>query len=359
MTAIHIPFSPLRIRAGHRAISLLRQHGLPADRVGSLPGAAGGPKAIGLCGLDQAVFGWLADSPRPRELVGASIGSWRFACAMQAKPQQALARLAERYTAECYADNVDIAGITAQTRQMLQDILGPDGLQAILHHPHYRLSLLLVASHGLLRHEAPALLLPGLALCATLNSLGRNLLRHCFSRVICHDARSSLHFVPHDGLPTRLLALGEHNLTAALMGSVAIPGVLHGVSLPGAPAGVYRDGGLLDYHLDLPFTSQDDITLYPHFGPRIVPGWFDKFLPWRQHQPSNHSNTLLLCPSADYLARLPGGKLPDRSDFKRFRGQDKLRQQQWRTACSESQRLGDAWLEWLARGCPLDVVEAL
>jgi hypothetical protein len=153
--------------------------------------------------------------------------------------------------------------------------------------------------------------------------------------------------------------LSTDNLSAALMGSVAIPGVLHGVALPGTTDGRYRDGGLLDYHLDLPFARQDDITLYPHFGPRIVPGWFDKFLPWRHHQPSHHRNTLLLCPSADFLARLPGGKLPDRSDFKRYRGQDKLRQQQWRTACSESQRLGDAWLEWLARGCPLDVVEAL
>ncbi len=359
MTAIHRKYSPLRIRAGSHATRLLQQQGLQAAMVGSLPGAAGGPKAIGLCGLDQAVFGWLAHSPRPRELVGASIGSWRFACAMQADPQQALARLAERYTAECYADNVSIAGITEQTRLMLQDILGASGLQAILQHPHYRLSLLLVASHGLLRHESPGRLLSGLAISAALNTASRNLLRHCFSRMICHDARSSLHFVPDDGLPTQTLPLDAHNLGAALMGSVAIPGVLHGVALPGAAAGVYRDGGLLDYHLDLPFARQDDITLYPHFGSRIVPGWFDKFLPWRQQQPSHHSNTLLLCPSADYLARLPGGKLQDRGDFKRHRGNDRLRQQQWRTACSESQRLGDAWLEWLQRGCPLDGVEPL
>ncbi|WP_159878416.1 hypothetical protein [Aquitalea denitrificans] len=359
MPAIHLKYPPLRIRAGSHARMLLQQQGLQPAMVACLPGAAGGPKAIGLCGLDQAVFGWLAENPRPRELVGASIGSWRFACAMQANPQQALARLAERYTAECYADNVSIAGITAQTRLMLQDILGSDGLQAILRHPHYRLSLLLVASHGLLRHETPGRLLSGLAISATLNLASRNLLQYCFSRMICHDARSSLHFMPDDGLPTHTLPLDAHNLTAALMGSVAIPGVLHGVALPGVADGPYRDGGLLDYHLDLPFARQNDITLYPHFGPRIVPGWFDKFMPWRQHSARNHRNTILLCPAADYLARLPGGKLPDRSDFKRHRGNDRLRQQQWRTARSESQRLGDAWLEWLARGCPLDMVEPL
>ena len=359
MPAIHLKYPPLRIRAGSHARMLLQQQGLQPAMVACLPGAAGGPKAIGLCGLDQAVFGWLAECPRPRELVAASIGSWRFACAMQANPQQALARLAERYTAECYADNVSITGITEQTRLMLQDILGPTGLQAILQHPHYRLSLLLVASHGLLRHETPGRLLSGLVIGATLNIASRNLLQYCFSRVICHDGRSSLYFVPDDGLPTHTVSLDQGNLTAALMGSVAIPGVLHGVQLPGAADGLYRDGGLLDYHLDLPFSRQDDITLYPHFGPRIVPGWFDKFLPWRQHSADNHRNTILLCPAADYLVRLPGGKLPDRCDFKRYRGNNKLRQQQWRAACGASQRLGDAWLEWLQRGCPLDVVEAL
>jgi hypothetical protein len=53
---------------------------------------------------------------------------------------------------------------------------------------------------------------------------------------------------------------------------------------------------------------------------------------------------LLLAPSKDYLARLPHGKLPDRSDFKRFMGDDPSRNKYWQTAMSESQRLGDEFL---------------
>ncbi|MEN7429136.1 hypothetical protein VA599_00170 [Chromobacterium sp. TRC.1.1.SA] len=348
MTAIHIRQAPLVIKAGARARRLLQQ-GLHPAQVGILPGAAGGPKAVGLTGLDQAVFGWLAGAPRERELVGASIGGWRFACAMQADPAQALARLAERYTAEHYHPGVTVAQITAQTRRMLHDILGPNGFEHILAHPHHRLSLLLVQSRGLANREAKSSLLPGLALAAALNAVSRPLIRHSFSRVICHDPRSALRFQPADAIPTRLYPLAAGNLEQALMGTVAIPGVLHGVQLPDAPAAIYRDGGLTDYHIDFPFAHGDDIALYPHFTDRIVPGWFDKPLPWRKPGAANHANTMLLAPSRDYLASLPGRHLPDRKDFRRYLGRDELRRQHWRAATAESQRLGDAFLEWLEK----------
>ncbi|UTH73490.1 hypothetical protein [Chromobacterium sp. IIBBL 290-4] len=348
MTAIHIPYSALTIKAGAKARRLLQQ-GLRPEQVGILPGAAGGPKAVGLTGLDQAVFSWLATAPRERELVGASIGGWRFACAMQADPAQALARLAERYSAESYHPKVTAAQITAQTRQMLRDILGPDGMGAALTHPHYRLNLLLVRSRGLANREDKAALLSGLAMAAALNAISRPLIRHSFSRVICHDARGSLRFRPQDRIPTQLLALAADNIEAALMGTVAIPGLIHGVQLPGLPQATYRDGGLTDYHIDFPFAHGDEIALYPHFTDRIVPGWFDKTLPWRKPSQANHANTVLIAPSREYLAALPGGGLPDRKDFRRYLGRDELRRQHWKTATAESQRLGDAFLEWLEK----------
>ncbi|AXE31462.1 hypothetical protein DK842_17095 [Chromobacterium phragmitis] len=348
MTAIHIRQPVLTIKAGAGARRLLQQ-GLSPFQVATLPGAAGGPKAVGMTGLDQAVFGWLAGAPRERELVGASIGGWRFACAMQPDPAAALSRLAERYTAEHYHPGATVAQITAQTRQMLRDILGPDGLENILAHPHYRLSLLLVQSRGLTNREARSALFSGLALAAALNAVSRPLLRHSFSRVICHDPRSSLRFRPEDAIPTRLYPLNADNLEQALMGTVAIPGVLHGVQLPGAPKAVYRDGGLTDYHIDFPFAHGDDIALYPHFTDRIVPGWFDKTLPWRKPSVAHHANTVLLAPSREYLAALPGQRLPDRKDFRRYQGRDELRRRHWKAASAESQRLGDAFLAWLEK----------
>jgi len=59
---------------------------------------------------------------------------------------------------------------------------------------------------------------------------------------------------------------------------------------------------------------------------------------------------LLLAPSREYLARLPHGKLPDRSDFKRYLGDDAGRERYWRQAMAESVRLGDEFLELVDSG---------
>ena len=111
MVAIHSKAPALTLRAGTDAIAHLREYGLRAEDVDIVPGAAGGPKALGINGLDRAVFGdFLPRAPRRRTLIGASIGSWRFAAiAMGQDPAQGLARLAELYTRQRFPK-----GITAK-----------------------------------------------------------------------------------------------------------------------------------------------------------------------------------------------------------------------------------------------------
>jgi hypothetical protein len=50
MTAIHIKFPALTLKAGTRALARIREQGLKPADVGILPGAAGGPKALGIQG---------------------------------------------------------------------------------------------------------------------------------------------------------------------------------------------------------------------------------------------------------------------------------------------------------------------
>ena len=74
MTAIHIKSPALSLRAGKRALARVREQGLQPADVAILPGAAGGPKGLGIQGLDLALFGdWLPRAPRERTLIGASI----------------------------------------------------------------------------------------------------------------------------------------------------------------------------------------------------------------------------------------------------------------------------------------------
>ena len=70
-------------------------------------------------------------------------------------------------------------------------------------------------------------------------------------------------------------------------------------------------------------------------------------------------DVLLLAPSREYLARLPHGKLPDRKDFSRYLGDDSGRERYWRTAMSESQRLGDEFLELVDSGRLHEHMQAL
>lgn len=345
MSAIQIKFSALTLKAGQRALARIRERGLQPGDVGTLPGAAGGPKALGIQGLDIALFGdWLARVPRERSLIGASIGSWRFASACLPDPAGALRRLGELYTGMRFDKGVNISEVTARCVRMLDELLqGQDG--AVLDNLHYRLNIVVVKSHGRLAEDDRRSLGLGLSSVIGSNLLGRPRLARHFERVILHDARLAPPLHPLTDFPSRCLPLDIGNLRHALLASGSIPLVMQGVrDIPGAGPGTYRDGGLLDYHLDLPY-SGDDVVLYPHFTDRIIPGWFDKGMPWRRGDAMRLQDVLLLAPSRDYLARLPFGKLPDRKDFTRFLGDDAGRERYWRQAMGESQRLGDEFLE--------------
>ncbi|SDQ00957.1 hypothetical protein [Ectopseudomonas guguanensis] len=350
MSAIHIKSPALTLKAGPRALARIRQNGLSPADVGILPGAAGGPKGIGIQGLDLALFGdWLPRAPRERALIGASIGSWRFASACLPDPAAGIRRLGELYTSQRFAKGVSMAEVSSSCRMMLNELLA-DQDAAIIANPHYRLHIVVVKSHGLLQHDHRGKLSLGLSSVIGNNLLARQRLGRHFDRVILHDARQTPPLAQLSDFRSHFHSLTAENLRHALLASGSIPMVMEAIrEIPGLEPGAYRDGGLLDYHLDLPYDG-DDIVLYPHFTDRVIPGWFDKSMPWRRGDRTRLQNALLVAPSREYLARLPHGKLPDRTDFKRYLGNDEGRERYWRQAMAESARLGDEFLELVESG---------
>jgi hypothetical protein len=134
----------------------------------------------------------------------------------------------------------------------------------------------------------------------------------------------------------------------AVIATGSIPLVLSGVKdIQGAAPGVYRDGGVIDYHLDLPHSARESLTLFPHFYDRLVPGWFDKKLRWRKPHPGNVDRTSLISPSAEFVAKLPNAKIPDRSDFVRYTPAD--REKAWRGCVAACAELADEFNEVIAR----------
>ena len=137
MSSIHILRPALEIRAGTSARAHILEHGLQPGDVAILPGAAGGPKALGIQGLDLALFGdWLPRAPRVRTLIGASIGSWRFASACLPDPVAGLKRLGELYTDLRFVRKASIADITLGCERMLADLLQDQLIQLLQYLSH-------------------------------------------------------------------------------------------------------------------------------------------------------------------------------------------------------------------------------
>ncbi len=90
--------------------------------------------------------------------------------------------------------------------------------------------------------------------------------------------------------------------------------------------------------------------LYPHFQKTIIPGWLDKGLRHRHRATARLDNVVVLAPSAQWVATLPGAKLPDRNDFKHFGDDLAARVAAWSRAVRESERLRDEFADWVDGG---------
>ncbi|GAA5018306.1 hypothetical protein GCM10023206_31730 [Acinetobacter puyangensis] len=347
---LHKKPAALTIRAGHLAQQLIRQEGLQAQQVDIIPGAAGGPKGIGLQGLDHAIFGeFLPQAPRRRAVIGSSIGSWRFSSILAWGVKEGTQRLADLYTHLEFYKGMKYPEVSQVCEDMLSQLIGGKE-QEIVQHPDYHLTVLAVKSQHIFNSDKRLPLIASAAGIIATNVIARRYSGLFMQRVVAQP-KDDLHLVLNGkkDFKTIYQDLTPHNLHGWLIASGSIPGVMAGVRhIPDAPEGCYRDGGLIDYHLDLPYPSKG-IVLYPHFCDSITPSWFDKGLFWRKANPHYQARTLLMSPSRAYLDALPLKRLPDRKDFVELMNDPQKRIKIWNQCVAESQRLGDDFLERLEK----------
>ena len=93
------------------------------------------------------------------------------------------------------------------------------------------------------------------------------------------------------------------------------------------------------------------LELYPHFQRQVVPGWLDKAWKWRHGATPWLDNMVLLAPNPAWVATLPGGKLPDRTDFTGLDRQARVLA--WTQSVAQAAQLADEWQDWLHRGSPV------
>ncbi|MEM1181312.1 MAG: patatin-like phospholipase family protein [Acidobacteriota bacterium] len=307
----------LRILAGPAARAQLQEQGFAPELFQLLLGASGGPKWLVLSQLDRVLADLLARRRSPIHALGTSIGSWRHACLAQADPKSATARLEERYIHQRYDTKPTRAYISEVSRSILGHVLGEGGAREVVESVAIRTHIGTARGRGPAASGAPWLQLPALGLAMASNLASRRLLAAWYQRVLFTNAADpSAAGMRFRDFRTVHAPLTAANLPSALVASGSIPMVLEPIRNPeGAPRGTYWDGGITDYHHDLTAYRGDGLVLFPHFYGEVIPGWFDKSLKKRRARGASLDRVVILAPSEAFVRDLPGGKIPDRTDF--------------------------------------------
>jgi len=331
----------LVFKAGPGAYESIRRHGFAPERIGTIAGASGGAKWLVLSQLDRCILETIVPKlDGPVHLLGSSIGAWRFACYAQDDPIAAIDRFEQAYIGQSFSEKPDISEITRKSREIVKIVLADGAADQILSHPVFRTHIMTVRSRHIAASENHVLLASALVAAAAMNALHRKWLGLFFERALFFDARDLPPFFDVTGLPLQKIRIRVDNMEDVVVATGSIPLVLSGVKdIEGANPGMYRDGGVIDYHLDLQHSVTGRLTLFPHFFERVIPGWFDKNLPWRGPDTANFDRTILVYPSAEFVARLPNAKIPDRTDFGNYSPLDRIRI--WQDVVAECAALAD------------------
>ena len=354
--------NPIRIKAGRKAYKLIRDGGFHFDRVSGYFGPAAGPRWLVASGFDLTLLkqGVLGRS-RPVSLIGASAGAWRFAAWVQPEPEKSYRTLMEKYITTLYTRADTAVTILKSLQAIIDSYLEEDALPFAMANKQYRLAVLTVRSKHLLASELRIVQALGLGFFFLFNAFSRATPERFFERVVFYQGAKPPLFCLNKAFRGKSIPLTEINFKHAVMASGAIPLVVGGVrNIFGAPKGVYRDGGMLDYHINQPYAAKDDdIVLFFLHQERIVPGWMDKKLKSRRPPDAFLDHVLMVHLSEGFIEKLPFGKVPDRSDFKTFIDDPAARIRYWLQAVEQSASLGEQFLECVASGRIRNMVEPL
>ncbi|MEC8373978.1 MAG: patatin-like phospholipase family protein [Pseudomonadota bacterium] len=352
--------APLEVYAGANAIKTIQKQGFTPDIFSYFLGASGGPKWFSLAGLDRVLFPeWFANVNHQIHVIGSSAGAFRTICAVQDDPLAAINRLAESYSTTTYSSNKPTPReITQKAEDLLKYMVNDEGKQQVLANSRFKAHLIVAKCLGATRFESKVRQLSGLAMSAAVNTVSRKNLKRLYQRYVFSTPNTDFSVNDPYNLPTHYHALTQNNIHSALLASGSIPVVIEGVTdIEGAPAGMYRDGGIIDYHFDLSFGPDNGLVLYPHFYNKPIPGWFDKGLKGRVPHRSSYDNVVMLVPSASFVANLPYSKIPDRKDFEVLDASTRIKY--WQTVLKETDRLGEYFMNTVHDGSLINSIKPL
>ena len=348
----------LRLLAGKTAFKQIEQNGIQQSMFSQLFAASGGPKWIGVAGLDKYLFSeFFNERQTPLYTMGASSGAWRLSCLAQSNPLDAYHRFEDNYIDQRYETVPSRQQVTEQVERIISGILGSDGALEIVNNRIIQSHFVVCKAKHLNKGRSKGKLAMGLAATALSNAVSRRSLSWHFERLIFSHQQVKSPFSQLSDLPTEHAQLTRSNINQVLLATGSIPLILAPVTkINGVSDGHYYDGGITDYHFDMPLHEEEGLSLYPHFYPHMSPGWFDKSLKWRRAKKHYH-NALILAPSPEFIDSLPYQKIPDREDFKHFDNDARIAY--WRESVKRSEQLADEFADIVETGAIMNHIERL
>lgn len=345
-----------RIKAGPSALRHIREHGLRPEDISVIPAAAGGPKWLVLYAFDKYLLSyWFQHRETPLHLVGASAGAWRMMCYAVTNSVDTLDRFLKSYVEQTYPEWPTGQEVSQKLKDILNYSLGEVGLQDLLS-PNNRL-LHVITSQSSFKRKEGSKYKTQFAKIVLKNLMSRNWLNGELDRVIFSNTSQSENlFAIHDKINTMYKRFTSQNISEALRATGTIPMLMDPVTSIADSPQMLWDGALVDYHIGLEY-STPGLVFYPHFADRIIPGWFDKFTPWRKVDTRATDKMIMIYPSAEFVASLPDQKIPDRKDFETYFDQNETRISNWYEVAKRGEEMAEEFDDLYTSGALIDEIE--
>ena len=335
-------------KAGPGILSIIRDEGLKPERVRVFTGPAGGPKWFVSVGFDRTVIEtkFLEKSTFRRVLLaGSSAGAWRCLAMACADPLSTYEKLRYSYSRNIFTAQDNPLSVAMKIKANVESFIDARDIPYILNHPKFDLAIHTVRSKNIAASENVRIEGMALIVSAALNLFKSDLMKPFYEKAIFYTGHPKPDFISQ-GFRGTTIHMDEKNLKDVALATGSLPYLIRGVSgISGAPRGVYRDGGLINYQLNEDYYPADGLTLFFHYQEKITPGWFDKKLSWKKPSAKILDRVFQIYPGQSFLKMLPGEKIPDREDFFTFANNPDERIKRWDHVCKASEILGQVFME--------------
>lgn len=343
------------IRAGTKALQHIRNSGLSPQDISCIPAAAGGPKWIVLYAFDKYFLReWISKKHTATNLVGASAGAWRMLCYALDQPEQALSAFLHAYVEQRYQELPPPSVVSQNVIDILNQILATSSKEGMWKADLKRLYV--ISSQSSFKLRSGSAYKKEFGTMAMKNLVARSFLKADLRRIVFTNS-------PHkplveDAFHTNYVRFTKDNLIPALQSTGTLPIYMEPVSNVPEVDGLLWDGALIDYHICHQY-QDEGLVFYPHFTDQLIPGWFDKFVPWRKFAGPFKDRMIVISPSKSFVQALPDQKTPDREDFNRYFDNNEQRIQNWYEVAKRGEDLAEEFDRLYKSGALVDHVRPL